>query len=103
MHYNERIIRISKPLRGDEESKAVNDVLRSGLLAQGEKTQEFERSFAEYIGTRSAVATNSGTSALHTALASIGTEGGGRNYYHSFLVHGYSLQYPNAECEASLL
>ena len=34
--------------------------------------KEFEEKFAEYIGTRYAVATNSGTAALHISLAAAG-------------------------------
>jgi len=68
----ERIIPIAQPLIGEEEMRNVENVLRSGMLAQGEVVEEFERQFARYIGVKFAVATNSGTSALHTALASLG-------------------------------
>ncbi|MBU4256058.1 MAG: DegT/DnrJ/EryC1/StrS family aminotransferase, partial [Candidatus Thermoplasmatota archaeon] len=46
------MIPIAKPLIGDEEKKAVLDVLDSGMLAQGEKVKEFEEKFAEYIGVK---------------------------------------------------
>jgi dTDP-4-amino-4,6-dideoxygalactose transaminase len=61
-----------KVIMNYKEIEAINEVLRSGILAQGPKVREFEEQFAEYIGTEYAVATNSGTSALHTALASLG-------------------------------
>ncbi|MBI2654846.1 DegT/DnrJ/EryC1/StrS family aminotransferase [Candidatus Woesearchaeota archaeon] len=66
------MIPISKPLLGEEEEKLVLEVLRSGNLVQGEKVEEFEREFAKYAGARHAIATNSGTSSLHTALLAAG-------------------------------
>jgi len=70
------MIPISKPEIGKEEIEAVTKVLQSGMLAQGEVVEEFEDKFAAYIGTDYAIATNSGTSALHTALASAGINSG---------------------------
>lgn len=70
------MIPISKPEIGKEEIEAVTEVLQSGMLAQGEVVEEFEDKFAAYIGTDYAIATNSGTSALHTALASVGINSG---------------------------
>jgi len=52
--------------------KAVQRVLESGMLAQGEEVARFEGEFAAYVGTRHAVATSSGTSALHLALLACG-------------------------------
>ena len=62
------MIPIAKPLIGEEEKTAVMQVLSSGMLASGPKTQEFEKKFAEYVGTKHAVATCSGTTALHLCL-----------------------------------
>ncbi|MCG2825195.1 MAG: DegT/DnrJ/EryC1/StrS family aminotransferase, partial [Thermoplasmatales archaeon] len=70
------MIPIAKPLIGDEEKKAVLDVLDSGMLAQGEKVKEFEEKFAEYIGVKYAVATSNGTTALHLALLASGVKSG---------------------------
>lgn len=66
------MIPIAKPQISNEEIQAVTDVLKSGMLAQGRVVEEFEQEFASYIGVEYAIATNSGTSALHTALASLG-------------------------------
>jgi dTDP-4-amino-4,6-dideoxygalactose transaminase len=66
------MIPIAEPMIGEEEKRAVLEVLSSGMLAQGAKVREFEEKFAEYIGTRYAIATSSGTTALHTALLSCG-------------------------------
>ncbi len=51
---------------------AVQSVLASGMLAQGEVVSNLEHAFADYTETRYCVATNSGTSALHTVLAALG-------------------------------
>lgn len=62
------MIPIAKPLIGEEEKRAVLDVLDSGMLAQGPRVAEFEKAFAEMCGVAHAIATSSGTTALHTAL-----------------------------------
>lgn len=62
------MIPIAQPLIGQEEKQAVLEVLESGMLAQGLRVQAFEEGFADYCGVKYAVATSSGTTALHTAL-----------------------------------
>lgn len=66
------MISIAKPLIGEEEKKAVSEVLDSGMIASGPKTKEFEGEFAKYVGTKYALATTSGTTALHLGLLSLG-------------------------------
>jgi len=70
------MIPISKPLLGTGEIEAVKKVLKSGFLTQGEKVREFEDNFSKYTKTKFAIATNSGTSSLHTALVSLGIKKG---------------------------
>jgi len=54
----------------DEDIRAVTDVLKSDYLTQGPKIAEFEAAFAEYVGSKYAVAVSNGTAALHlSALA----------------------------------
>ena len=66
------MIPIARPQMGDEEKARVWEALESGSLAQGPRVRELEQRFAEYIGTRHAVATSSGTTALHLALLGYG-------------------------------
>lgn len=66
------MIPIARPCLGEEEIKEVVKVLRSGMLAQGKLVEEFERSFASYVGTKYAIAVSNGTAALHVALISLG-------------------------------
>lgn len=69
-------ITISKPIIKNQELIAVNSVMRSGKLVQGAKVLELEEEFRLLCGTQYAVATNNGTSALHTALHAIGLKPG---------------------------
>lgn len=64
-------IPLAKPYVGEEEIKAVSEVIRSGWLSLGPKLTEFENKFAEFIGTRHAVAVNSGTSGLHLCIKAL--------------------------------
>ncbi len=59
---------IAKPIIGDKEIENVVEVLKSGMIAQGPKVEEFEQKFAEWVGADYGIAVNSGTAALHTAL-----------------------------------
>lgn len=61
-------IPVLQPSIGQEEIDAVVDVLKSGWLGLGPKTEQFETEFAAYVGSRFMVALNSGTAALHLAL-----------------------------------
>ena len=66
------MISIAKPQIGEEEKRAVMEVLDSGMIAQGPRVKAFEQAFAEMCGVKYAVATTSGTTALHVALLANG-------------------------------
>jgi dTDP-4-amino-4,6-dideoxygalactose transaminase len=70
------VIKISVPQIGRLEKKAVLDVLQSGFIASGPKTKKFEEEFSRFVGTKFAIATSSGTAALHTALKCLGIKKG---------------------------
>ena len=61
----------SRPTLGPEEMQAVSDVVSSGYVAEGDVVRRFEQAFADYHEIRHAVATNSGTSALHLVLLAL--------------------------------
>lgn len=63
---------IARPMIGAEERSAVDAVLARGALVQGAEVAAFEAEFSALVGGRPCVAVNSGTSALHVALAAIG-------------------------------
>ena len=58
----------SKPSLGKEEIEAVNAVIRSGMIAGGEKVVQFEEALAQSLGGGFAAACSSGTAALFLAL-----------------------------------
>lgn len=62
------MIPIARPTMGEEEKQLVWSALESGFLAQGTRVHELEERFAEYVGVPHAIATSSGTTALHLAL-----------------------------------
>ncbi len=55
---------------------ALEQVLYSGYVAQGEQVELFERAFENYIGDGYSLSLNSGTAALHIALILAGVKGG---------------------------
>ncbi len=62
------MIQIAKPIIGEEEKRAVIDVLESGQISPGKKVEEFEHAFASYVGAKHAIATSSGTTAIKAIL-----------------------------------
>jgi len=82
------VISINAPQIGKEEIEAVTKVLKSGILTHGigagPMVTEFEKAFAKYVQAKHAIAMNSGTSALHTALAAAGVKQGDEVILPSF-------------------
>jgi dTDP-4-amino-4,6-dideoxygalactose transaminase len=60
------------PLIGEEEIAAVTAALRSGWITTGPETRRFEAEFSDYLAAPGALALNSCTAALHTALVTAG-------------------------------
>lgn len=65
-------INVMEPWLGEDEARAVAEVLASGMLTQGPKVQAFETKFSAVQEVRHAVATSSSTTALHLALVVAG-------------------------------
>jgi perosamine synthetase len=78
------MIPIAKPIIGNDEIQAVTEVLKSGMLAQGKVVEEFETSFADYVGVRNAIAVSNGTVSLDLALKAIGIKPGDEVIVPSF-------------------
>jgi perosamine synthetase len=90
IHGGEKTIEIPLPVYnsiGSEELKAVEKVVKSGVLSQylgswhndffgGPKVQEFERECESYFGVKHAITVNSWTSGLIAAVGAIGVEPG---------------------------
>jgi len=67
------MIPINAPQIGQEEIKAVVKVLKSGVithgLGAGPMVTEFEKAFTKFVKAKHAIAVNTGTAALHLAIA----------------------------------
>ncbi len=82
------MIPINMPKIGEEEVQAVIKVMRSGMLTSGLGTgpmvTEFEKNFARFAGVKHAVAVNTGTAALHSAVVAVGIKQGDEVILPSF-------------------
>jgi perosamine synthetase len=82
------MIQINAPQIDQKEIDAVVKVLKSGILTHGlgagPMVTEFENSFAKFAKAKHAIAMNTGTAALHTALASVGVKAGDEVILPSF-------------------
>ncbi len=70
------IIPVLQPTIDEKTKNELIKVLDSGWWGFGSKTIEFERKFADYVGAKYAIGTNSGTSALDLCLKAYGIKGG---------------------------
>jgi perosamine synthetase len=61
-------IKLFHPYIPEEFCEELKDVLSSGWIGQGAVTERFEKEFAEYVGAKYAVMTNSASSALNLAV-----------------------------------
>jgi len=82
------MIPINLPKIGEEEVQAVVKVLRSGMLTSGLgaglMVTEFEKNFSRFAGVKHAVAVNTGTAALHSAVMACGVKQGDEVILPSF-------------------
>jgi len=64
-------IPLARPDIGAREIEYVTHALRSGQLSLGPRLAEFEAKFASFVGSRYAIATSSGTAALHLCVRAL--------------------------------
>ncbi len=76
MSLKKMIIPYGQQTIDDSDIKAVEEVLRSKYLTQGEKLPAFENAVAMRVGAKHTVAVNSATSALHIACLALGLGSG---------------------------
>jgi UDP-4-amino-4,6-dideoxy-N-acetyl-beta-L-altrosamine transaminase len=62
----------------DNDIKAVVEALQHDFLTQGPKVKEFEDKFANYVGSKHALAVNNATAGLHIAALALGLKEGQR-------------------------
>lgn len=67
-----KIIPIARPTIGEKELKNIKKVFKTHWLGMGSFVYEFEKKIGAYLGVKYAIATNTGTTAIHIALSSIG-------------------------------
>lgn len=80
-------IPLYKVLTDKEDIKLISTIIRRGMdWAIGPEIEYFEKSLSEYVGTKYCVTFNSGTSALHAALLSLGI-----NSTHEVIVPSFSF------------
>ena len=60
----------------EDDVEAVKETLLSDYLTQGPRIKEFEDNFAEYIGSKYAVAVSNGTAALHLSALVLNVKSG---------------------------
>lgn len=61
----------SRPSIGQDDIRAVTEVLRSGHITEGPCVNQFERGMAAYLGVSGGVAVHSGTVAIELALRAL--------------------------------
>lgn len=70
------MLNVLKPDYDEQTLQELNEVMRSGWVGQGPKCFEFEEKFAEHVGAKYCIMTNSGTSALDLCLKVYDIKGG---------------------------
>lgn len=76
------MINLFKVAVSEAASQAISDVLKSGVIAQGDKVTEFEHKLQDYTASKLVATVNSGTSALHLAIRLIKDKYGLHEHNH---------------------
>lgn len=73
-YFPQRPLRYGTQHITEEDIRAVTKVLKSDFLTQGPAGKNFEKAFAEYVGSKYAVAVSNGTAALHISALCLGVK-----------------------------
>lgn len=65
-------IPLASPDINADDINVVSNVLRSGMLVQGEKVLEFEQKISSYLKSNYSIAVSNGTATMHLALITLG-------------------------------
>lgn len=76
MSKNNMFITFGVPAIGEDEIKAISEVIKSKWVGFGSKCLEFEDNFSQFTGSPFSKSVNSGTSALHLGLCVVGVKKG---------------------------
>ena len=68
----DKFLPFSTPSIGEDAIADIADSIRSGWVAMGPKTLQFEKTFGQYVGSSWAMSCNSGTAGLHLAVMALG-------------------------------
>jgi perosamine synthetase len=92
------MIPISRLSVGAAEAAAASEVIQSGWVAQGKRTEKFEQLVADYVGARHAIAVSSATTGIHLALVAAGVKAGDEVICpsYSFIATANAIVYANA-------
>ncbi len=71
-----KLINTFEPYLGSEEINSVQKVIKSGWLTSGQVTSKFEKKIKEYLKCNNALAVNSCTSGINSALHAFGLKAG---------------------------
>jgi perosamine synthetase len=69
------VISLARPVLGEEEERAVIEVLRSGQLSLGPRVEEFEQRFAAWVGSQGSTALAQVSAGLYAGIAGSGSRG----------------------------
>lgn len=69
-------IPVAKPFLDRDDAQNAYDTILTGWVTQGPRVQEFEEKFAQYVGSKYAVAMSNCTTALHLAMVVAGVSAG---------------------------
>jgi len=77
----------------------LQHLFETSAYCLGPAVERFEKSFAEYIGTRHVIGVNSGTSALHLAVLAAGIRAGDKVLLpsHTFVATAWAVVYAGAQ------